>query len=79
MLLAPQVFLNLTKDLPKGENADPGLPQDAPGCLWENDETSLNSDSLTERDGIILFRMRPQAGQECTCWHSPSSGLVRGV
>ncbi|XP_054827532.1 glucosylceramide transporter ABCA12 [Eublepharis macularius] len=50
-----EVFLNLTKDLSKSEEADSELPQEGPGVL-ENDEMSMNSDSFTERDDQALVK-----------------------
>ncbi|KAL8183841.1 UNVERIFIED_CONTAM: hypothetical protein K2H54_054465 [Gekko kuhli] len=56
------VFLNLTKDLSKSEPADAELPQEVPGCPLENDEMSVNSDSLTERDDQALVKSKKQNG-----------------
>lgn len=67
VVFIPQVFLNLTKDLSRGEQADSELPQEVPGCTLESDEMSLNSDSFTERDGIILFGMRPRMRSAGAC------------
>ncbi|XP_048339496.1 glucosylceramide transporter ABCA12 [Sphaerodactylus townsendi] len=53
-----EVFLNLTKDLSRSEEADPELPPEVPGCSLENDEMSMNSDSFTERDDQALVKSK---------------------
>ncbi|XP_060113052.1 glucosylceramide transporter ABCA12 [Heteronotia binoei] len=54
-----EVFLNLTKDLSKGEQADSELPQEVPAsCPLENDEMSVNSDTFTERDDQALVKSK---------------------
>nr|XP_056717219.1 glucosylceramide transporter ABCA12 [Euleptes europaea] len=53
-----EVFLNLTKDLSEGEQEDPELPREEPGCALENDEMSMNSDNFTERDDQALVKSK---------------------
>uniref|UniRef100_A0A8C4Y5B1 ATP binding cassette subfamily A member 12 n=1 Tax=Gopherus evgoodei TaxID=1825980 RepID=A0A8C4Y5B1_9SAUR len=58
------VFLNLTKDLEKDKQHDPGLSQDVPGPsgLMDSKEMSLSTDSFTERDDQALVRSKRVTG-----------------
>uniref|UniRef100_A0A8C3T374 ATP binding cassette subfamily A member 12 n=1 Tax=Chelydra serpentina TaxID=8475 RepID=A0A8C3T374_CHESE len=59
-----EVFLNLTKDLEKDKQHDPGLSQQVPGpCeLMDSKEMSLSTDSFTERDDQALVRSKKVTG-----------------
>ncbi|CAM5095263.1 unnamed protein product [Natator depressus] len=56
-----EVFLNLTKDLEKDKQHDPGLSQEASG-LMDTKEMSLSTDSVTERDDQVLVRSKKVTG-----------------
>ncbi|XP_062972176.1 glucosylceramide transporter ABCA12 [Elgaria multicarinata webbii] len=51
-----EVFLNLTKDLEKNEQADAELSQEALNYTLENDD--LSSNNFTERDDQALVKLR---------------------
>uniref|UniRef100_A0A8C3HPH6 ATP binding cassette subfamily A member 12 n=1 Tax=Chrysemys picta bellii TaxID=8478 RepID=A0A8C3HPH6_CHRPI len=59
-----EVFLNLTKDLEKDKQHDPGLSQQVPGPsgLMDSKEMSLSTDSFTERDDQALVRSKRVTG-----------------
>ncbi|KAM9123066.1 glucosylceramide transporter ABCA12 [Pangshura tecta] len=59
-----EVFLNLTKDLEKDKQHDPGLSQEvpAPSGLMDSKEMSLSTDSFTERDDQALVRSKRVTG-----------------
>lgn len=50
------MFLNLTKELGKDQQEVAELPQQLPGASGQtgSDETSMSTDTFTERDGTKL-------------------------
>ncbi|KAM6332822.1 glucosylceramide transporter ABCA12 [Podargus strigoides] len=59
-----EVFLNLTKELGKGQQEDAELPQQLPGASGQigSDEMSLSTDAFTERDDQLLIRSKSLQG-----------------
>ncbi|XP_074856969.1 glucosylceramide transporter ABCA12 [Carettochelys insculpta] len=59
-----EVFLNLTKDLEKDKQHDPGLSQQVPvpTSLVESKEMAVSMDSFTERDDQALVRSKRVTG-----------------
>uniref|UniRef100_A0A8C8SU25 ATP binding cassette subfamily A member 12 n=1 Tax=Pelusios castaneus TaxID=367368 RepID=A0A8C8SU25_9SAUR len=59
-----EVFLNLTKDLEKDKQHDPGLSEQVPGPsgLIETKEMSVSCDSFTERDDQSLVKSKRLTG-----------------
>ncbi|XP_034994859.1 glucosylceramide transporter ABCA12 [Zootoca vivipara] len=57
-----EVFLNLTKDQAKDEQADVELSQEAASCNLETDDLSMNADNFTEKDDQALVKpMKPNS------------------
>lgn len=66
-----QVFLNLTKDLSKGERTSTELPEEVPTCILDKDE--MNADNFTEKDGIDFYdfnRSITYFSRKCYCKES---------
>ncbi|XP_010217767.1 PREDICTED: ATP-binding cassette sub-family A member 12 [Tinamus guttatus] len=59
-----EVFLNLTKELGKDQQADAELPQHLPGSSGQmgSDEMSVSTDTFTERDDQLLIRSKSLKG-----------------
>ncbi|XP_054065519.1 glucosylceramide transporter ABCA12 isoform X2 [Rissa tridactyla] len=59
-----EVFLNLTKELGKDQQEDAELPQQLPGASDQigSDETSMSTDTFTERDDQLLIRSKSLQG-----------------
>nr|XP_060637352.1 glucosylceramide transporter ABCA12 [Anolis sagrei ordinatus] len=53
-----EVFLNLTKDMPKDEQVDAGSSKDACSYTPANEDFSISSDSFTERDDQALVQLK---------------------
>ncbi|KAM6349075.1 glucosylceramide transporter ABCA12 [Alca torda] len=59
-----EVFLNLTKELGKDQQEDAEQPQQLPGASGQigSDETSMSTDTFTERDDQLLIRSKSLQG-----------------
>uniref|UniRef100_A0A8C3JIC3 ATP binding cassette subfamily A member 12 n=1 Tax=Calidris pygmaea TaxID=425635 RepID=A0A8C3JIC3_9CHAR len=59
-----EVFLNLTKELGRDQQEDAELPQQLPGASGQSgsDETSMSTDTFTERDDQLLIRSKSLQG-----------------
>uniref|UniRef100_A0A8D0GSN9 ATP binding cassette subfamily A member 12 n=1 Tax=Sphenodon punctatus TaxID=8508 RepID=A0A8D0GSN9_SPHPU len=56
-----EVFLNLTKNLEKDEDADAELSQEMPECILQS-KMSVSTDSFAERDDQVLVKSRRSSG-----------------
>ncbi|XP_014807435.1 PREDICTED: ATP-binding cassette sub-family A member 12 [Calidris pugnax] len=59
-----EVFLNLTKELGRDQQEDAELPQQLPGASGQSgtEETSMSTDTFTERDDQLLIRSKSLQG-----------------